>query len=154
MQNGRKKAVSLRLSAADIERIKRIAHRLGTRDSDVIRYAIKEFLFKLSPLSDPKLKGRSLVPLFLECGAELVQQFDLDAQRLGSIINEGVRDAEAVSLDDLHLIAMTGGVAARSGSGRVAGSSPQGQVERRTNPVRRYLYDKYLYRTEGGGEGR
>ena len=167
---GRKKAVSLRLNVSDIKRVKRISQRLGVRDSDVIRYAIKNLLFKLSPLSDPALKGRSLVPLFLEGGAEIVHHFDLDAQRLGAIINEDVEAAQAVSLEDLHLIAMTGGmenVPRTNGSppGRANGGAlngAQGNVphkppphgERRSNPMRRYLYDKYLYRTDGGDSGR
>jgi hypothetical protein len=170
MPNGRKKAVSLRLNVADIKRIKRISQRLGVRDSDVIRYAIKNLLFKLSPLSDPAVKGPSLVPLFLEGGAEIVNHFDLDAHRLGSIINEDVEPERAVSLEDLHLIAMTGGMengarsqgspAARVNGGAVDGAQgnvqhkPPLQGERRSNPMRRYLYDKYLYRTDSGESGR
>ena len=41
MQEGQKQAVSLRLGAAEIRKIKRLAKRLGVRDSDVIRYALK-----------------------------------------------------------------------------------------------------------------
>jgi hypothetical protein len=169
MMNGRKKAVSLRLNVADIKRIKRISQRLGVRDSDVIRYAIKNLLFKLSPLSDANVKGSSLVPLFLEGGAELVHHFDLDAQRLASIVNEGVEGSQMVSIDDLHLIAMTGGASEglRTGAGnaaRAGGANDTAQVnvqnkalphgERRSNPMRRYLYDKYLYRADGGDSGR
>lgn len=157
MHSGRKKAVSLRLNVSDIKRIKRISQRLGVRDSDVIRYAIKTLLFRLSPLSDPDVKGRSLVPLFLEGGAEIVHHFDLDAQQLGTIINEDVEPDQAVSLEDLHLLAMTGGMEAgapvdggeRNGSqGKVLGS-PLPHGERRSSPMRRYLYEKYLYRIDG-----
>lgn len=154
MQNGRKKAVSLRLNVSDIRRIKRIAQRLGVRDSDVIRYALKNLLLKLSPLSDTAVRGRGLVPLFLEGGAELVHHFDLDAQRLSAIINEGAESEDTVCIEDLHLIAMTGGsfdAAAwrlsrtpqpevREGRGDPADGEPRG------HPMRRYLYDKYLYR--------
>lgn len=170
MHTGRKKAVSLRLNVADIKRIKRISQKLGVRDSDVIRYAIKNLLFKLSPLSDPAVKGRSLVPLFLEGGAEIVNHFDLDAQRLGAIINEDVDASQAVSLEDLHLIAMTGGMdsgtringapPARVNGGALNGAQasvqhkPPPQGERRSNPMRRYLYDKYLYRTDSGEPSR
>jgi hypothetical protein len=171
MLNGRKKAVSLRLNVSDIKRIKRISQRLGVRDSDVIRYAIKNLLFKLSPLSDPAVKGRSLVPLFLEGGAELVHHFDLDAQRLGTIINEDADPPQVVSVEDLHLIAMTGGMGetglrtgvtatSRANAGAANGAhvnvqhKPPPQGERRSNPMRRYLYDKYLYRTDGGESGR
>jgi hypothetical protein len=158
MHSGRKKAVSLRLNVSDIKRIKRISQRLGVRDSDVIRYAIKSLLLKLSPLSDPDVKGRSLVPLFLEGGAEVVHHFDLDAQRLGTIINEDVEPAQSVSLEDLHLIAMTGGMETgapvdggeRNVSRGNVQDSPLPHGERRSSPTRRYLYEKYLYRIDGG----
>jgi hypothetical protein len=107
---------------------------------------------------DREKEGRSLVPLFLEGGAEVVNHFNLDAQRLGAIVNEGVDASHAVSLEDLHLIAMTGGMesavregGASSGNG---GERPSQYVERRSNPTRRYLYEKYLYRTGGGDSGR
>jgi hypothetical protein len=144
MVDGRKKAVSLRLSVADIRRVKQISRRLGVRDSDVIRFAIKGLLYRLSPLSDPLVRGRALVPLFLESGADLLQHFDLDAQRLGDVVNEGAQAGEEVSLEDLHLLAMSG-----RGEGQSA-SEPGGRpaTERRSNPTRRYLYDKYLYKSE------
>jgi len=52
MQDGRKQAVSLRLSAADIRKIKKLSKRLGVRDSDIFRYALKVMLAKLAPLCD------------------------------------------------------------------------------------------------------
>ena len=179
MHDSRKRAVSLRLSATDVKRIKRVSQRLGVRDSDVIRYAIKELLFKLSALSDPAIRGRSLVPLFLEGGADLVHHFDLDALRLGAIINEAAEDATRVSMEDLHMLAMTGGanlmpmefvpakapkgtngIESANGTGTAHGghlngghegvaASPETLVERRVSPMRRYLYDKYLYNAEG-----
>jgi hypothetical protein len=181
MHDNKKRAVSLRLSTADVKRIKRVSQRLGIRDSDVIRYAIKKLLFKLSALSDPAIRGRSLVPLFLEGGADLVHHFDLDAMRLGVIINDGADDAVRVSMEDLHMLAMSGGAGllpptpitaavpatpARpahelNGHNGVNGSNggrhspvpgPVSLVERRVSPVRRYLYDKYLYRADGEGE--
>ena len=171
MHDSRKRAVSLRLSAADVKRIKRVSQRLGIRDSDVIRYAIKKLLFKLSALSDPSIRGRSLVPLFLEGGADLVHHFDLDALRLSVIINEGAEDSVQVSMEDLHMLAMTGGAGVQpaapltkpvprlnghngaNGGPDSTGSALETLVERRVSPVRRYLYDKYLYRADGDGTG-
>jgi hypothetical protein len=178
MHDNKKRAVSLRLSTADVKRIKRVSQRLGIRDSDVIRYAIKKLLFKLSALSDPAIRGRSLVPLFLEGGADLVHHFDLDAMRLGVIINDGADDAVQVSMEDLHMLAMSGGagllpptpIAAavpaapakpahelNGHNGAHGGRNspvpgPVSLVERRVSPVRRYLYDKYLYRADGEGD--
>jgi hypothetical protein len=143
---GRKKAVSLRLNVADIKRVKKVSQRLGVRDSDVIRYAIKALLTRLSPLSDPEQKGGALVPLFLDSGVELAHQFDLDAARLGAIINDGVETPELVSAADLHLLAMATGIAAGTAL-EPAREFPAG-TERRSDAMRRYLYGKYLYRDD------
>ena len=51
--DSRKQAVSIRMSAADIRSVKRLAERLGVRDSDVIRFAVKVMLGRLAPLHDP-----------------------------------------------------------------------------------------------------
>ena len=50
--DSRKQAVSIRMSAADIRSVKRLAERLGVRDSDVIRFAVKVMLGRLAPLHD------------------------------------------------------------------------------------------------------
>jgi len=148
---GRKKAVSLRLSASDLTKIRRVARRLDVRDSDVIRFAIKNLLVRLSPLTDPSLTGAALVPLFLEAGAELANGLELDAEQLDKIINEGAGLEDRVSMDDLHMIAMVG---APSGA-----DTPKRGADRRASPMRRYLYEKYLFRsdasppTEPNGEG-
>jgi hypothetical protein len=110
------------------------------RDSDVIRFAIKNLLVRLSPLTDPSLTGAALVPLFLEAGAELTTGLELDAEQLDQIINEGAGEGERVSLDDLHMIAMVG---APSGN-----DNPAKGADRRASPMKRYLYEKYLFRVE------
>ena len=71
----RKQAVSIRMSRSDVRHIKRLAERLGARDSDVIRFAIKQMLAQLAPLQDPGVGGRGLVPVFLESGPELMRHF-------------------------------------------------------------------------------
>lgn len=145
MSSRRKRAVSLRLESAELARIKQIAGRLGANDSEVIRYAIRNLLLTLSPLTDPQIRGKALVPLFLEGGESLLAHFALDARRLDAIINGPVggtaEPPEPVSLEDLHLIAMGSGMDA----GSPAAVAPR-SGERRASPSRRYLYDKYLYR--------
>ena len=140
MPAGRKKAVSLRLSASDLTKIRRVARRLDVRDSDVIRFAIKNLLVRLSPLTDPSLNGAALVPLFLEAGSELANGLELDAEQLDRIINDGASSDERVSMDDLHMISMVG---VPSGA-----DNPVKGADRRASPMRRYLYEKYLFRTE------
>jgi hypothetical protein len=109
MNEGRKKAVSLRLSVADLRKIKCIAERLTVRDTDVIRFAVKATLARLSLLADPLMRGRALLPLFIDPTKELARHFDLDAGKLDALINGGVDDVEDnVPLSDLHVIAMNG----------------------------------------------
>jgi hypothetical protein len=170
-KDNRKQAVSIRMSRSDVRHIKRLAERLGARDSDVIRFAIKIMLAKLTPLQDALVRGRGLVPVFLECGPELMRHFELDAARLSGIINDGVEEERRVEPDDIQLIAMSGiqrsylqlrvpglrraqGVAA---SHAAHGDDQNGSVsgafyghggdegDSLEQSLRRYLYDKYLY---------
>jgi hypothetical protein len=106
--DNRKQAVSIRMSRGDVRQIKRLADRLGVRDSDVIRYAIKTMLLRLAPLPDGSVTGRALLPVFVESGTELMRHFDLDATRLAEIINEGADASHRVDAGDIQLIAMNG----------------------------------------------
>ena len=108
MAEGRKQAVSLRLSAGDIRKVKRLSKRLGVRDSDVIRYALKVALAKLAPLCDPTVKGRALMPVFMDTGVEILQYFELDEESLDRIINDGADTDARVDGGDLQLMAMIG----------------------------------------------
>jgi Arc/MetJ-type ribon-helix-helix transcriptional regulator len=169
----RKKAVSIRMSASDVAKIKRLAKRLGVRDSDVIRYAVRSALSKLGPLHDLAVRGRSLVPVFVESGTELFQFFDLDATRLETIINDEAEDGRRVDHEDIQLIAMSGvqkpfvrwhlarspvptsgdhnpasGVNGRTFNGAAPDRSAVDDVEV-TPTLREYLYEKYVYRNRG-----
>jgi hypothetical protein len=170
----RKQAVSIRMNRSDVRNIKRLADRLGARDSDVIRFAIKLTLGRLSLLQDPAVRGRSLVPLFLELGPELMRHFELDYARLSSIINDGVEQERCVDPDDIQLLAMhglqrsylklrvatirraqgaigTGSSRALDalGAGGVSASRPDGHGASDADAVeeslRQYMYEKYLY---------
>ena len=105
---GRKQAVSIRLSAADLRNVKKLSRRLGVRYSDVIRFAVKTTLARLGPLFDAETKGRNLLPVFVEAGNEMVRYLDLDATRLESIINDGADASTRVEYGDIQLLAMSG----------------------------------------------
>jgi hypothetical protein len=143
--DNRKQAVSIRLGRGDIRKVKKLAARLGVRDSDVIRFALKWMLNRLAPLSDPEVRGRNLVPVFVEAGGDLVLHFDLDAYRLEAIINDGAADEAKVSHDDVVLLAMSGTqqpylrlrLNAVNGHGATSGEGAT---------LRDYLYEKYVYR--------
>lgn len=142
----RKQAVSIRLGESDIRNIKRIAKRLGVRDSDIIRFAIKSALNRLGPLCDDSMRGRNLVPVLVESGDELIRYFELDSFRLENIINEDVQAEQQVDRFDIALLAMSGlreeylVMHLKAGDGHGAESA----VPARS--LRGYLYDKYVYR--------
>jgi hypothetical protein len=145
----RKQAVSIRMNGGDVRKVKKLAQRLGVRDSDVIRFAVKSMLSRLGPLYDPEVRGRNLVPVFVESGVELLRFFELDAIRLEAMINEGVDVARRVDRDDIELLALTGGqmpYAALKLSELNRGDEPQDAKELASS-LRQYLYEKYVFRS-------
>jgi len=165
--DSRKQAVSIRMSAADIRSVKRLAERLGVRDSDVIRFAVKVMLGRLAPLHDPGVKGKSLVPVFVESGTDIFRHFELDAMRLDAIINEGADEDSRVDSDDIQLIAMSGiqqsyaklrlssiGHGQKhplNGQDKAGRAGKPGEEDELGNSLRKYLYEKYVYRNNRGG---
>lgn len=153
MVDQRKQAISIRLGQADIRNIKRIAKRLGVRDSDIIRFAIKSTLHRVAPLCDQAIRGRNLVPVLVESGDELIRHFELDAFRLESIINEQVEEGRQVERDDIALLAMGGlreeylVMRLKDGSGAAVDSAAPARS------LRGYLYDKYVYRNTEHHQG-
>jgi hypothetical protein len=143
----RKQAVSIRLGESDIRNVKRIAKRLGVRDSDIIRFALKSTLSRIAPLCDPEIRGRNLVPVLVESGDELIRYFELDAFRLEGIINENVDEGRQVDRDDIALLAMSGlreeylVMRLKDANGTPVDAAPQHRS------LRRYLYEKYVYRS-------
>jgi len=147
---GRKQAISLRLSAGDIRRIKKLADRIGVRDSDVVRFAIKMMLHRMLPLTDPSVRGRSLVPVLAEWGPEAVRHFELDATRLEEIVNGDAPEDQRVDFDDISLLTMVSAqetYAKLSLRALLPPSAPPRQGDRRDsssiNAMRRHLYGKY-----------
>jgi hypothetical protein len=153
---GRKQAVSIRMNVADVKKVKRLAGRLGVRDSDVIRFAVKGMLARLGPLYDPEVSGRNLVPVFVESGAEVLRFFEIDASKLEAIINNGVDAERRVERDDIALLALTG---TQEPYAALKLSELNRTERRRQNPaelsesLRQYLYAKYVYRLAAQGDG-
>lgn len=159
MVEHRKQAVSIRLGEGDVRNIKRIANRLGVRDSDIIRFAIKSTLNRIAPLCDPAIRGRNLVPVLVESGDELIRFFELDAFRLESIINKHVEEVRQVDRDDIALLAMSGLREEYLVMRQKDGEATAGDTAVPARSLRGYLYDKYVYRNsetraDHGHEGR
>jgi hypothetical protein len=144
MPDHRKQAISIRLGESDLRNIKRLAQRLGVRDSEIIRFAIKSMLNRSAPLCDDSIRGRNLVPVLIESGDELIRHFELDAYRLDTIINERVEEAARVHRDDLALLAMSG---LRDQYLMMRLKETNGCIEPagHGHTLRAYLYDKYVY---------
>ena len=150
MAEGRKQAISLRLNAGDIRRIKEIADRLGVNDSDVVRFGIKLMLHQMLPLTNRRIRGRQLVPLLAELGPDAVRHFDLDATTLDEIINGDAPPEERVDAEDIGLVTL---VSARESYAQLSlralapRSKPPPEGDRRDasplNAMRRHLYAKY-----------
>jgi hypothetical protein len=156
LAEGRKQAVSLRLSAADIRRIKKLADRLGARDSDVVRFAIKMMLHRMLPLCDSAVRGRNLVPVLAEFGPETVQHFELDAAQLDEIVNGDAPADQRVHSEDIALLTL---VSAQESYAKLSlraltpPSKPPPVGDRRdaspVNAMRRHLYARYGFAAPG-----
>ena len=150
MEGTRKQAISLRVAVPDLRKLKKLAERLGVRDSEIIRFAVKTMLARIAPLCDQSVRGRALLPVFLEAGSDLCRHFDLDAARLEEIVNDGVGKEQQVESDDLQLIAMAG-IQQTYGKLRLSNMPPGLTAERRAlhaqdplgGQLRGYLYSKY-----------
>ena len=159
MAEGRKQAISLRLRAGDIRRIKKLAHRLGARDSDVVRFAIKMMLHRMLPLCDATVRGRNLVPVLAELGPEAVRHFELDATRLNEIVNADAPEEQRMDLDDITLLTV---VSSQESYAKISlrallpASNPPATGDRRdispANAMRRHFYDKYGFSAPGNGQ--
>jgi hypothetical protein len=137
------------MNTTDVRKVKKLASRLGVRDSDVIRFAVKSMLARLGPLYDPEAHGRNLVPVFVESGAELLRFFEIDASRLEAIINGGVDIDRRVDRDDIALLALTGTqepYAALKLSELDRSERRERTAAELSESLRQYLYAKYVYR--------
>ena len=149
IEERRKVAVSIRMPVADVRKVKNLAQRLGARESDVVRFAVKMMLGKLAPLCDPEVVGRSLVPVFVESGTELLRFFDLDALRLEAIINGAADDDCKVDHEDIALIALTCAqqpYAALKLNQLNSEERSSADARELGRSLREYLYEKYVYR--------
>lgn len=147
MGDQRKQAISIRLGEGDVRNVKRIAKRLGVRDSDIIRYAIKSMFGRIAPLCDDAISGRNLVPVLIESGDELIRHFELDTYRLERIVNEHANADLRVDRDDIALLAMSGLRDQYLLMRMMEGHGELAEAAVTARSLRTYLYDKYVYRT-------
>jgi len=101
--------ISVRLSKTEQKKIKATAKKLQVRSSDVVRYAIRTALTRLSAFHNPESCGTALMPTVIEHCNELNRHFDLDADKLDEIINAETKEMEKlVARKDIELLALCG----------------------------------------------
>ena len=109
MTGNLKQLISVRLSAADLTKIRTIAECLDTRDSEVFRFALRLAFAHLGPLHDRSMNANAAISLFLEHGTELIRHFDLDADAIDGIVNRANEKSTArVAREDIEMLAMLG----------------------------------------------
>jgi len=147
MLNGHDKStISLRMDTVDRQKLKRIAKRLGVRESDILRFAIKNLLLKLAPLAEPDAKGKEVLPPFLVLGKEMISFFSLDSERLDGVINVGDKSSSAVDPTDLALLAMSliPDAYFEDRLREAAKRSHSKPLEQTPTTVEAYLFSKYM----------
>ncbi len=98
--------ISIRLSESEQRKIKATAEKLQVRNSDIVRYAIRVVLTRLSALHSSEANGITLLPTMIEYCNELNRHFDLDADKLDKIINN--ETSQPVARNDIELLALCG----------------------------------------------
>ncbi|HKK15041.1 MAG TPA: hypothetical protein VKA14_10300 [Gammaproteobacteria bacterium] len=149
MDENRKQIVSLRLSVGDRRKVSAIAARLGVRDSDVFRFAIRRTVAQLVALCDPEAGAERLIPTLLETGPELCRYFGLDAEQLDRILN--TESTNGVEPQDVRLLAVSLDPQTRRWAGTA--SEGAGQHPEHEASIRDYLYEKYVQTAAGKAVG-
>jgi hypothetical protein len=140
-----KKVVSVRLGSADLAKVKEISRRLRIRESDVYRFALKSALARLAPIYDPSLRGRDMVPVFVDLCLELAGHFHLDAARLESLMGGALGEGEAgLEAEDIRLISMLATSEQYAGIRFREISRRPVETARLSAVIREYLEEKYV----------
>lgn len=154
MADRHSRAYSVRLSGSDLRKLKGVASRLAVTESDLIRFALRRSLARLSPLDDEDTQGASLLPVFVEFGAELTSYFDLDLARLEDVLMVKNGASKSVDREDIGLLLLAGLDETRFyvrlrelSNKRIDPKLGDGK-----KALRKYLYDKYLYSDDADAE--
>lgn len=141
-----KKNISVRLGVADLRRVKEIALRLGVKESEIFRYAVKALSTRLLPLLNRQLSGVPMLVALLESGEEMLSYFEFDAQHLDRLINGGVEQG-AVALEDIEMLAI-GIINADYLASRISEKlSAHVEPAMAFDALRTYLFQKYQVRS-------
>lgn len=138
----KKKNVSLRLSQQDIDRIALLSERFEVKESDVMRFAIKQVLAKLAPFQDESFTGVDLIPALIEEAEGLIGFFEFGGDDLDAIVNRGVTDSgRKIDKEDLSLLAVA---SLNPDYARIKLSNGDAQAEGKCGDVKEYILSKYI----------
>jgi hypothetical protein len=150
-----KKNISVRLGVADLRRVKEIALRLGVKESEIFRYAVKALSTRLLPLLNRQLSGVPMLVALLESGEEMLSYFEFDAQHLERLINGGAEQGQ-VAHEDIEMLAI-GIINADYLASRISEKlSTHVEPAAAFDALRNYLFQKYQvrsYATNSGAAG-
>jgi hypothetical protein len=139
------RAYSVRLAGADLRKLRAISQRLDVTESDIVRFALRHVLNRLSPLHDLESHGASLLPVFVEFGQELTSYFDLDESSLDMILNQGLESDRQVEREDISLLLLSGLEKTRLYARLSELTDKYIEPESVVAEFKKYLYEKYLY---------
>jgi hypothetical protein len=139
------RAYSVRLAGADLRKLRAISQRLDVTESDIVRFALRHVLNRLSPLHDLESHGATLLPVFVEFGHELTSYFDLDESSLDAILNQGIEGDRQVDREDISLLLLSGLEKTRLYARLSELTNEYIDPEAVVCEFKNYLYKKYLY---------
>ena len=138
-----KKNISVRLLESDLRRIKEVSSKLGVKDSDFFRYAVKVTLGNLMPLMRRDIQGAEFLLALLDGGDNLLRHFEFDSHMLERIVNDGVAVEDKVSMMDVELVC----IASVNERYMVSQLKSSGENLGEGDPIdmlKKYLSDKYM----------
>lgn len=142
-----KKNISVRLGVADLRRVKEIALRLGVKESEIFRYAVKALSTRLMPLLNRQLSGVPMLVALLESGEEMLSYFEFDAQHLERLINGDAESGRVVAHEDIEMLAI-GIINADYLASRISEQlSTHVEPALAFDALRNYLFQKYQVRS-------
>ncbi len=145
-----KEMIAVRLDPADRKRVGAFARRLGVREADMLRYAIKMALQELSPLSDQALEGAALLEAFIAHGPDMARWLELDEKKLDAILHKGLEDERLrVSAEDIRMV--LGGRSTQAHENWRSGIEDGKEVAPTSVLIpSAYLFEKYVVPIVGG----
>lgn len=150
---GNKKNISVRLSESDLRRLKDISSRLGVKDSDLFRFAVKLTLSRMMPLMRQDIRGIDVLLTMLDAGGDMLRYFEFDSHQIDRIVNSDVSEEKRVSMDDIDLVAIAMLNQTYLKAQLIEMGVMSDKSESPVNALRNYLHRKYCMESAAAESG-